>query len=514
MIGGLCDVLNALNIGGVSAASTRFAASCRRTVTVIPNISSSGGNGIVSYIRTNCLLGSGILHRTGITMKRWPRCVCVPVVDVTGQSCCSILNINGSTGTSSVGGTCHGVTVRCRPSHRANGDRARGGRTRRGFGRTTRTCSILSSRRGHGRCSRFNFRKPSVNDNFNNFNNDKSSISSVLRDIFNSSFTDVFNNDFNNGDCASRDHNNHNNGHICGNRSLHVGIGIALRRTDANIAGGLGVHGSIYYNDYRNANDTSNDNVAAYSRYNNSNTICHARRDVFNIVRSRSIYPVYRNRNRVVHGGYHSYSNDNIMENRRIVRIRVPTNINSNVVIATRNGNGTNPHGNIDNSVRVCVTRRPRDAFVHSNRSLVCGLLLSFPATTLNNSIRIPALSKGQTEVGVRPNARPNGALELEKGNLPTIGNCNDNHNSLLIGVDICIPGALATSRHRTVRCLHNDDGLGNSRRAGGAVFSRFQRCFWPPSLHLVTIIEKIFVCIYCSLQKSAQLSVPHYSNL
>lgn len=68
-----------------------------------------------------------------------------------GQSCCRILKLSGNTRSGRVGETCHGLTGGCRPSAGP-----KSGRTRGGFGRIARTCSMLDSPRGGGLCSRFN----------------------------------------------------------------------------------------------------------------------------------------------------------------------------------------------------------------------------------------------------------------------------------------------------------------------------------------------------------------------
>lgn len=71
--GGFVTALTRGNIGIVRAGSRPLGASCRRTVTMVPTPSRTRGNGVLSYMRAKCALGSGMLHRTGIMIKRWRR---------------------------------------------------------------------------------------------------------------------------------------------------------------------------------------------------------------------------------------------------------------------------------------------------------------------------------------------------------------------------------------------------------------------------------------------------------
>ncbi len=449
-------MLNRRNMGGVRARGTSFGASLRRTVTRIPTPYSRVGNGIVSYIGANCVLGRGIVHRSRITIKLWSK------GDVTGHSCCRILNISGATSSSRVGGTCGGVTVGCRPSQGPSS-----GRTRTGFGRTTRTCSILHSPRGHTHCSRF---KRSTINNTKNFNNNNVGVSSVFS-VFNSVFKNrkKFNN-FNKN-------NKETHGPRCQNKSLELGIGVGLRRVSAKMAGGFGIGGGIAYARYRKDNTRKDNTARSYPAYRNGNCMVGARRDVFNVVRARTIYPAYNKRKAVVGGGYGTYGNRNVAGKRRIVRIGVPTNMNSNVMIGIDNGNRTTHHGNIPKSVRICVRRRPGGRLLERSGGLVFGLLLSIPATTLNKSTRVPAVSKGMG-VGVRPNARPNGIMQLENGKLPTIRNCKCNGKSLVMGVDVCVPRALDGRREGTLRRVGGDSGFAPDASVGSGVFGGFEDCF------------------------------------
>ncbi len=229
------------------------------------------------------------------------------------------------------------------------------------------------------------------------------------------------------------------------------------------------------YSRYGNANTRGNDNARAYPSYRNANSIAHARRAVFNVVRARNMYPHYNNRNGVVGGGYPRYDNRNVMCTRRVIAIGVPTNITRNVRLSVGNGNGTNGRGNMPNSLLMLVRRRTRTRLLHSRGSLVCGLLLSVPATALNNATSVPAVSDG-IHMGVRPNARPNGMLHLHNGKLPGIGNCNA--KSLLIGVDICVPRALDHSRGTTVRGFRGSSGFHPGRDLGRGVFHGFHGLF------------------------------------
>lgn len=454
VFGGFVGALRNLNIGGVRATSGSFSMSFRRTVTVMPKVNSSGGNGMVSYMRANCALGSGIVHRTGMTMNRWG---CER--GVTGESCCRILNMSGRTSRSRVGGTCHGVTVGCRPSHGPNG-----GRTRRGFGRTTRTCRILRSPRGHRRCSRFKFGNP--RKKFNKFNNNTNvSVGSVFS-VFNSVFNNrnKFNNNFNKFNKDTRPRR-------CRKESLHMRTGLALRRTCTNYAGGFGVHGSMPYSSYRNAKYRDNSRPRAYPAYRKANCAIHAIHSVFNAVRARTTYPAYNNRNRVVGGGYGTYNNSKVMANRRIMRVGVPTNISSKVIMAIPKGKNTNGRGNMGNSLRIVMHMRGGRGFRHGSGSLCCGLMLSFSATILNNRMRVPALRKGAA-VGVRPNARPNGRIHLHNGKVPTVRKCNCKGKSVVIGVAICVPGALGGRRGRLIGGFGRYRGFRTSGTAGGSLFS------------------------------------------
>lgn len=69
--GGFVSMLKRGNIGMVRAGRRPLSASCRRTVTIVPTPGRTLGNGVLSYMRANCVLGSGIVHRTGIMIKRW-----------------------------------------------------------------------------------------------------------------------------------------------------------------------------------------------------------------------------------------------------------------------------------------------------------------------------------------------------------------------------------------------------------------------------------------------------------
>lgn len=365
-----------------------------------------------------------------------------------------------------VGGTCHGGTVRCRPSGGPNS-----GRTRRGFGRTTRTCSMLDGPSGHSHCSRFNRTKidntTNGNNPFNNFNNRNVSVSSVFS-VFNSVFKN-HKKKFNNFDKFNNNKNSRRQ--QCHKDSLHIGIGLALGRVSAKIRGGFGLGGCIPYSRYRNDNTRKSNNSRAYPAYGNDNAIVHGRRAVLKAVRAHTAYSAYGNRNGVVGGGYGGYDNSKVICNRRMIAIRVPTKITRNVRLSVDNGKGTNGRGNIPKSLLVLMRRRPRPSLVHSRGSLVCGLLLDFPATTLNKTIRVPAVSKG-IGMGVSSNARPKGMLHLHNGKLPGIGKCKA--KSLLIGIDVCIPRTLGGRRGDTLRGVRSSSGFGPDASIGRGVFGGF----------------------------------------
>lgn len=461
--GGFLGMLGRRKLRGVRASNRGFSASCRRTVTLIPTPSRRGGKGVLSYMRANCGLGSGMVHRTGMIITRWA----MSWGSVTGESCCRILRISGATALSIVGGTCHGGTVRCRPS---GGPKS--GRTRRGFGRTTRTCSILDGPSGHTHCSRFKRTKvdKTTNNNFRKFkrNVSVSSVFSVFNSVFNKRKKNFKNfKNFNN--------NKHSTRHGFHNSSLHMGMGLGLGRVSAKMRGGFGLGGCMAYSRYRNSKTRKRKKARAYPAYRKAKDVAHARRDVFKVIRSRDMYPRYGKRKGVVGGGYGTYTKRNVMCKRRIIRIGVPTNITRKVRLSIGKGKGTNGRGNIPNSLLIIVRRRSRPSLVHSRGSLVCGLLLDIPATTLKNAMRVPAVSDGMG-MGVRPNARPNGILHLENGKLPGIGDCNcdGNANSLLIGMDMCVPRALGGSRGRTLRGVRRSSGFGPGADVGRGVFGGF----------------------------------------
>lgn len=235
--------------------------------------------------------------------------------------------------------------------------------------------------------------------------------------------------------------------------------------------GGFGLGGCIPYARYRKANTRNGNNSRAYPAYGNDKSMVHGRRAVLNAVRAHAAYPAYGNRNGVVGGGYGRYDNSNVMCKRRIMAIGVPTNMTRNVRLSVDKGNGTKGRGNMPNSLLVLIRRRPRRDLLHSRGSLMCGLLLDFPTTTLKKTIRVPAVSKGMG-MGVSTNARPNGILHLHNGNLPDIGKCNA--KSLLMGMDICIPRTLAGRRGDALRGLSASSGFGPGASIGRGVFGGF----------------------------------------
>lgn len=334
---------------------------------------------------------------------------------------------------------------------------------------------MLDGPSGHTHCSRFNRTKLNNTTNGNNpFNNfDKNvSVSSVFS-VFNSVFNKRDKN-FNNFKNFNKN-NKTRRRHHCHNSSLHIGIGLGLGRVSANIRGGFGLGGCIPYARYRNAKTRNSNNSRAYPAYGNDNAMVHGRRAVLNAVRAEAAYPAYNNRNGVVGGGYGRYTNRNVMCNRRMMAMGVPGNITRNVRLSVKKGKGTNGRGNIPKSLLVLMRRRRSPGLVHSRGSLVCGLLLDFPATTLNNTMRVPAVSKG-IGMGVSSNARPKGILHLHNGNLPGIGKCNA--KSLLMGIDMCMPRALGGSRGGTLRRVRRSSGFGPGASVGRGVFGGFGDLF------------------------------------
>lgn len=352
------------------------------------------------------------------------------------------------------------------------------GRTRTGFGRTARTCAVLDSPRGEGRCSRFNrttFRgnNKNTNNNFKNFSFGNTSVNSVFNSVFNS----LFNNN---------DEDEHTGGNPVGKTGLHTHMGVAFRRTIFNYRGRLRVMLGSRYAAYRKANTGPNASPMAYPGYRKRNRIICARRSVFKVIHGMRAYPSYRKSNGVVGSGYASYHKAKCASSEGGVRMSMPTNVSGNRDVHVHRGNRPNAGKNPENSLlmRMGITHRPvfreRSVGVFSATPLAC------TRTTLNNAMHVGAISK-RIRCRIGPKARASAEVHLGKGNMPSLEG-GGMHNSRCIAFIIRIPAGLGRRTGRTLhgfsRTYNGHPGSGSSssfrgpRGGGGDFVSGLGRAF------------------------------------
>lgn len=308
-------------------------------------------------------------------------------------------------------------------------------RTRTGFGRLGRTCSILSSRRGHTGCSHCN-----ATSNPNNSN--CISVGSVFNNVNVSSlFSSFFNNNTNNN---TQGHHRHHHNH-----SVTVSLSIALRRTTLKYGGAVDCSHLTPYRSYGNANETRNTRRGRYDHYRNANCIAAIRHSFLNRIRSSSPYPSYRNRNAIVSRPYRAYSNRNHAPSRRGVSVSVPTNISANHRLHIDNFNRTNLHNRPSNSLVIGIHITSRRHFGHGNSSLCLIDSVSVTRTTLNYRVRIRNVVPSRIiGIAIPTNTRCNSAIDIGGCNVPHVNN-NNSHNHLVIRLHIIIPAGLSGGRHR-----------------------------------------------------------------
>lgn len=323
------------------------------------------------------------------------------------------------------------------------------GRTRTGFGRTGRTCRILSSRAGGTRCSRFNRstfgRKNNTNtnnfrNNFNNFNNRTKN--------FNSVFNSVFNNVFN---------NKHRRRNPRGNGSLHRSVSVSFRSTTFNGSVRVRIRHRRRYSRYRNANNRPNSHISAYPGYRNSNRRTIVRGAPFKHVRSIHAYSHYRNANGDVRGPYSGYHNANRVLTGQGVSVGVPTNMSDKSHLHMTGRKRPNVLNNPGKSLCMCVFIHPRGRFRQGNGSIVDHMGVDFTRTTLNTAVRIGALSNGM-RLGVPRNARAKATFHMGNGNVPCLHGPG-RENSRRVIMAIRAPGGLASARHRLLLHFTGRDG-------------------------------------------------------
>lgn len=355
-----------------------------------------------------------------------------------------MLKMSGATASTRVGGTFERRTGGCRPSVRPNS-----GRYRRGFGRTRRTCTMLSSPSGEHRCSRFNRTTFSnANNKTNNFSFSNVSVKSVFNSVFKSFFKNK--------------EDDNEEGNPTRNTGIHLDMEVSFRRTVFNYAGRLRFGCGRAYSAYNNGKTGPNASPRAYARYGNANGIIERDRSLFNMIRGIAAYPSYNNSNGMMGSGYPAYRNANCGAGGIEGAIRVPTNVSGKRYIEVHRCNRPNVGNKPHKSLLIRIVISNDESFRHRSIGVFSGTSVSCTVTTLNKSVEVGAISKSVV-CAITPNARANAHVHLGNGNIPSAeGGTVENSRCIAL-----IIGAPANLSGRTGRTLGGFSRLSNNSLAG-----------------------------------------------